>query len=793
MMGEGEVPGMDEEMMEDPMMDNPSEEVLEPELPSDVAAAMEEELNEQIGSALQSIVDTFTREDDPIRQFMSLVWVRNDYYWRGIFNIYWSEIASAWREFPSDYELFPGQDDQNVNIYRGYGQSIIAALSASLPNIKFFPSDADSPDDLETAKAYTIASEAVQKHNSAEILLVRILFYMYKQGTVFVYSYPEGKEEYGIVETPVYSTKTMYQHDLTCPACGNVLETYDDENPETDPIETPGPCPNPTCPSVTGMQNPDGTFTPPSPIIPVVDTKEYSAPFIKEYQQNVKKRVCIEVYGCLNVRVNPYVKSQKDIQYLILSDEKHYSYLREQYPDHEAKISGNAGGDIYRSYRLGPDLNYYTSEALCTRERAWLRPSAYRIFTEDKEEYELLKQTFPNGCKATFINKEFIEAEAADLDQCWTISDSPVDNFVYSDAIGADLVPIQEMRADLDRLKIETIRYGIPENFADPAVLDFKVYAKRENKVGQVVPAIPRQGQSLKDAFHETRSATLSQEVPALTSQLDTDAQFVTGAYPSIYGGQQEGGSNTLGEYRDSAARSLQRLGLYWRIVNNLWAKVIHKATAEYLDNLLEDEKIVKAQGTGFVNVWVKRTALFGKVGTVEPEASEQFPVSWQQKNGILMTLLNMKNQSIDAALFHPENTSLIARILGLSELYIPGDEDRNKTLINIMELAKAAPLPGMPTIDPVTGAQIPGPEMPSIQIEPAVDNIPVAIETIKAFLNSMVGIELKRTLPLGYRNVVAYLTQYTTLQQQQMMQEQMAAAAAGGDNGQSGDVGPVS
>lgn len=785
MMGEGEVP-MEEEVPLD-------EEVMEPELPPEVAAAMQEQLNDDIGKALEEIVQQFTREDDPIRQFMSLTWVRNDYYWRGIFNIYWSEVASAWKEFPSDYELFPGQDDQNVNIYRGYGQSIIAALSASLPNVKFFPSDADSPDDIETAKAYTIASEAVQKHNSAEILLIRILFYMYKQGTVFVYNYPEGKEEYGTVETPVYDTKTMYQHDLTCPACGNVLETYDDENEETAPVDTPGPCPNISCPSNQAGVDPEtGLEIPPQgAIVPTVQTTPFSAPFIKEYKSDVKKRVCIEVYGCLNVRTNPYVKAQKDIQYLILSDEKHFSFLRNEYPGHENKISGSAGGDIYRSYRLGPDLNYYASESLCTRERAWLRPSAYHIFTEDAEQAILLKQVFPNGCKATFIDKEFIEAEAADLDDCWTISDSPVDNFIYADAIGADLVPIQEMRADLDRLKIETIRYGIPENFADPTVLDFKVYAQRENKVGQTVPAIPRQGQGLKDAFYETRAATLSQEVPALTEQLDTDAQFVTGAYPSIYGGQQEGGSNTLGEYRDSAARSLQRLGLYWRIVNNLWAKVIHKSTAEYLDNLLEDEKIVKAQGTGFVNVWIKRTALFGKVGTVEPEASEQFPVSWQQKNGILMTLLNMKNQNIDAALFHPENTSLIARILGLSELYIPGDEDRNKTLINIMELAKATPLPGVPTVD-ATGMQIPGPEMPSIQIEPMVDNIPIAIETIKAFLNSMVGIELKRSMPLGYRNVVAYLGQYTTIQEQQMMQEQAAMAAEGGDNGNTGDVGPV-
>ena len=49
-------------------------------------------------------------------------------------------------------------------------------------------------------------------------------------------------------------------------------------------------------------------------------------------------------------------------------------------------------------------------------------------------------------------------------------------------------------------------------------------------------------------------------------------------------------------------------------------------------------------------------------------------------------------------SLTHPENASLIASLLGVPELYIPGDDDRNKQLREISELIQGQPIPqGMP------------------------------------------------------------------------------------------------
>ena len=99
---------------------------------------------------------------------------------------------------------------------------------------------------------------------------------------------------------------------------------------------------------------------------------------------------------------------------------------------------------------------------------------------------------------------------------------------------------------------------------------------------------------------------------------------------------------------------------------------------------------------------WIRQVDISGNVGDVEPEISEAFPVSWSQKRDVIMNLMQMKNPNVDAVIQHPENSSMVASIIGMPEMYIPGDDDRTKQLMEIADLVQSEPIMGPP--DPMTG-----------------------------------------------------------------------------------------
>jgi hypothetical protein len=205
------------------------------------------------------------------------------------------------------------------------------------------------------------------------------------------------------------------------------------------------------------------------------------------------------------------------------------------------------------------------------------------------------------------------------------------------------------------------------------------------------------------------------------------------------------------------------------------------RAIKGYITDLLEDEPFVQQKGNSFVNYFIKKSELQGKVGKVLPETSDQFPTSWVEKRALMMELIQLNNEAIQAVIFSPENASLIAELIGLPNLFIPGDDDRNKELIIIAKLIA-------PVIDPITGQRMPPMQIP---IDPALDNPEIHSEVIKAFLNSDLGLELQDSDPMAYGAIHMRLDQFQMIIQQQMMmaqqqaQEQAAQSGKGNANPQ--------
>ena len=122
------------------------------------------------------------------------------------------------------------------------------------------------------------------------------------------------------------------------------------------------------------------------------------------------------------------------------------------------------------------------------------------------------------------------------------------------------------------------------------------------------------------------------------------------------------------------------------------------------------------------------------------------------------------------AVLAHPENLPYLKRALGLTDMFIPGEDDRNKQYAEITELVNSAPLPAAPTIDPMTGMEVPGMEQPSVPVDPDVDNHQIEAEICRKWLVSDVGRDAKINNPEGYMNVLLHFKQHIEIMQMQMM-----------------------
>src|SRR5688572_7194972 len=95
--------------------------------------------------AILAITKTFETDDEQAHDNYRRRGRKNELYWNAIQDTFWSDTANDWRllsERDEEAEVnFEDADEYNtvINIYRAYGESIIAALTAGLPNVRFYP------------------------------------------------------------------------------------------------------------------------------------------------------------------------------------------------------------------------------------------------------------------------------------------------------------------------------------------------------------------------------------------------------------------------------------------------------------------------------------------------------------------------------------------------------------------------------------------------------------------------------------------------------------------------------
>jgi hypothetical protein len=749
---------------------------------------MHKEVPEDIQRLLKEVVDVYEKEDRSIRERQIRQWRQLKLFWEGIQRTWYSEVAHDWRiwdEAQDAQSTDQSYYDKPVNIFRAYLESIIAALSVTVPPVKAYPDDADNVLDLMTAKGGDKIAQLVYRHNDAPLFWLHGLFIFMTEGMVACYGYPKASEAYGTYEKETYNNYDE-QHEYTiCPKCGfeiddqileQAVKPYRDEFqpddsdvPIQDLIESLD-AKEDVCPSCMAM------------VIPELQQRTLVVERLVGITQEPKSRVCLEAYGGLYVKVANYAKKQADTPYLIFSYETNVAMAVENYEHLQGKnkdilkLKESAGGQEqpYDQWaRLSPQYRGQYPENVVTVRNAWLRPGAFNCLSE-KADIDKLKKEFPNGAKVVHINDTFAEAVNESLDDCWTLTNNPLADYITHDPLGLLLVSIQEIINDLISLIMQTIEHGISQTFADPGVVNFNAYRQMETIPGGMYEATPKTGKSVADAFHELKTATLSGEVLPFANMLQTLAQLVSGALPSLFGGQIEG-SETASEYSMSRAQALQRLQNIWKIFTTWWKQIFGKVIPMYIKEMKDDEKDVqRTTDGGFINVFIRRAELEGKIGKIELEANENLPMTWSQQRDIIMQLLQAGNPEILKIIGAPENLPVIRQAIGLTDFYVPNEDDREKQLDEIRLLLNSEPIP---TGDPMI------PELPSVEVDQLYDNHAIEFEIVRKWVVSEEGRQAKANNELGYKNVLLHgRMHYMFMQQMQQLAAPTDTGAEGGE-----------
>ena len=695
-------------------------------------------------SLLTTLLSRCEREDEAVHY----AWIRKakrlELYFNNIVTLFWDNLQNDWAIPDWDEKESEGIPPRIINIYRPHGESIIAALSVGVPNVLFFPTDADNADDIDKAENFNPLVKIIQKHNKAKLLYIKILSILFNQGTPFVYSFTKKDRKFGLYQTEETSLEEQTSYHHSCPVCG-----YDfgegGSNPET-------------LQCVSCKQTVQTEVTPQKVQIPV-----------QIQVDKPKSKVFIEPFGVLNVKVPYNARTQEHVGFLILKFDQAIAALRSIFcipgPNGEEPLiegieASTADPTVDSTIRYPSVYLNNQPQNTAVVKCVWYRPWQFQLVCDsktgnDKDIVDQINKRYPEGAYVIYINDTPVEINGEDLDEHWTIGIDPRSSSIHAEPLGTNLAMIQDINAEIDELELQTMEHGISELFIASDAIDFNKYGNVQAKPGNVTQAFKEPGKNIGDNFFETRTATLSPEIVGLNAKYKNLAEFVTGDFPTVYGGSVPG-TSTATEYTKSQNQALQRLGTVSTIASYLWADVMDKAVNEYANEIEYDEKLVEKSSAGYQSTNIDHMALKkGSVGACEPEFSDLLPLTPGQIKDTIMQLMETKDPLVMAVLSHPQNNELVKKALSIPELYIPGINDRTKQYREITLLTQQQPQPSPNS--PLGMESSIAPE--------EFDDHRVEMEVCKVWLNSSKGQKAKVENPPGYQNVVLHWKAHQMMQ----------------------------
>ncbi len=789
-----------------------------------------DELRPDLVNALRDLVVQY-REEGIVARRHEIRRIRQArLFWQGLQYAWWNPQDMTWN-LPYESKLYDDSAAAEMpryqfvtNIYQAFGLSFISVLSQDVPATRFYPQSAQSIGDITAARAASQVCDLVEQNNRVQHLLTGVAFYLWTDGKIGGYvRYVADAQRFGSHDEPVIEEHYVALGDdaYVCPECGKEQEVGSrgqaagDEQAAGIAGEVAGEnltskIYNPAASSGASSGAPSDNPTPaPYNLLPAVMCRNcggalgpehfkpaarVAVPLITGVRRVANGQEVISVVGGLELNTPVWANEMYEYPYLQWSMEVHRAKLKASYPLAADKIQ--AGGpqsadEMYgRSTRVAISQGLpvmYPGDALfnlITFARTWIRPWAFYTI-EDKSVRDALLALFPDGCYAAFAADTYCESRNESMDDRWRVMHALPGDGQNRPSVGDSLVQIQERYNTLSNIQAETYEYGIPPIYADPQVLDFDALANQTAEPAAHYPARARPGQPLASGFFQPAAAQVPPDLVQNQQELmGPVAQFLTGLFPAVFGGEMESVKTASG-YAMARDQALGRLGLVWRRLKTFYSDVMLLSVDCFRKNRPEDAEIpILGPGGEFESRWIRLADLKGNI-QAHPESDETFPRLKSQQRAVVQQLMASSDPMIQQALADPSNIGFVKGVLGLTELVVPGEDSVNKQLREIDVLLAGAPIAVAQTS--VCGGSDREGEMPnssegkqgtqgssqeferkghrlkSVLLEPSVpvdllfDNHAVELEECRRWANSDAGQVARIENPVGFANVHAH------------------------------------
>lgn len=745
-------------------------------------------LTKDLEAALLAVVERFENESYPTWRAFYRDYLEAEAFWKDLQNGFYDKAKDEWR-VPTAQELLKlGESGQRftyvTNFYRSWGWALISVLGQKVPTTRFLPADFRREQDVIKARRANDVVPVLQRNNKVKLKNLEAAYFLYTNGVMGSYTrYLVDAERFGTRKVPVYGMQPIEvaPGGFTCPTC--LLET---------PAEDTGAAVCPEC----GTEMNEADYRP-----PVMG----EAPMVVGEQAVPRGQEVITLHRGLELRLPPWTAEKADWPFLGLVNEVHESQLKHTFGERAKGITGGGGaGDAFGSYdrfaRLAlveANATYYTSTntSLVTTKQYWLRPAAFeQVADADKVEGEpgadgkptgksrkqTLKELFPRGVKVTIADGKLLDARAESMDDHWEICTAHEGAGAYKPAIGSSAVSVNRRMNILLNFIMEWVEYSAAGGggIVNVGLLSIGALTRQRRGPGVWHPVKFPPNVPLSNAMQESKPGQIAGEVFGHLGGLEGMGRDLTGAVPTLTGGTERSLKPTT--FLADREQALGKMFGPWAHLQEMWAGTMAKGVREWARYRTEDEAYT-LPGT-FPGDFEGRVVPIDEVrgGEFEayPEVSEQFPAMWHQMQAMFLKLLESPDEYIKEIAGHGRNTEFSKAMLGLPDLYIPGQDDRLKQQIEIKLLLQEEPVIEM-LPDPVTGQMVTR-VTPSRLVDEFEDDHEEHREHVKEWAVSQDGMTAKQGNPQGYLNVIAHGRAHEEVLKRRAMEEaQMMAAAA--------------
>ncbi|KKN36124.1 hypothetical protein LCGC14_0776680 [marine sediment metagenome] len=720
-----------------------------------------DKLDPELQNSLREIVVQFEQEEYTNWRYQYAKFAYADFFYKGSQNLYWDYGRDSWREpTGSDYKR-AGYDEGEiyhypVNFYEALSESIMAVLGQRRTPVRFIPKDFQKETDIAAAKAANDAKPYIDRINKWKLLQKQVLYNAFNHGIWGGYTrWLVDKDRFGTHPEPDIEMKvaTLPAHFL-CPGCG-------ERTPADSFVAMTNTCLQ--CGGEIGEEH----FNP---------ERQVEIPQVKEVREVANGQVITNIYDGLELKLPHYAKNLSECPFLGLATELHETSLRDAYPGQASKISGGPaeyggeGSSIDRSFRLGrmESTSYFystTNAALVTWRRYWLRPSTF--WKLEKAKREALEKYFPKGVRVEFVNDQYLAAYAESMDDHWALGRAKEGKGMFTPSIGQSALPLQQAYNFDEAIKREYIEYkSFEPEFVDANAIDFHALDRKKIRAREMIPVTLRGGRNIRDIILQKKTGRGPEAAFRHAPDIFNMARFLVGAPPTLTGGTDKSlKPMTYAADRDLA---LGRKGIHWDYITQFWQEVAKQQLVILRENLDEDIRYQNKKGSELEKVTVPAAMLKAGEFDIYAEVDDAFPMLIEQQREVYMNLIGLAqqgNERLQQVLSHPRNTELNISMIGMPQLYIPGEDDRSKQRQEIYQLLSSEPIQ--------QGDDL----IPSVLPEQHVDNHAIHSEELQNFLVSEDGLREKESNPMGYANCVLHKVIHDELGLAQLAQAQAVAA----------------